>query len=75
MLCDDPPSRFAYFEHHVDRIYVDRNGNGDLTDDGPPLVLARNRRGPGHPPGRRHGAGGFLRVRRAVSLRNPLLDW
>ena len=42
-LCDDPPSPFAYFEHHVDQIYVDRNQNGDLTDDGPPLVLARNR--------------------------------
>ena len=42
-LCDDPPSAFAYFEHHVDQIYVDRNQNGDLTDDGPPLVLARNR--------------------------------
>ena len=43
MLCDDPPSPFAYFEHYVDQIYVDRNRNGDLTDDGPPLVLARNR--------------------------------
>ncbi|MYC33294.1 MAG: hypothetical protein F4X64_08970, partial [Chloroflexi bacterium] len=43
VLCDDPPSPFAYFEHYVDRIYVDRNQNGDLTDDGPPLVLARNR--------------------------------
>ncbi len=43
VLCDDPPSPFAYFEHYVDQIYVDRNQNGDLTDDGPPLVLARNR--------------------------------
>ena len=42
-LCDDPPSGFAYFEHYVDRIHVDRNRNGDLTDDGPPLALARNR--------------------------------
>ncbi|MYD87553.1 MAG: hypothetical protein F4023_10945 [Acidobacteria bacterium] len=43
VLCADPPSPLAYFEHHVDRIHVDRNRNGDLTDDGPPLVLARNR--------------------------------
>ena len=42
-LCQDPPSPLAYFEHHVDVIHVDRDGNGDLTDDGPPLVLARNR--------------------------------
>ena len=42
-LCEDPPSPFSYFEHYADRIYIDRNQNGDLTDDGPPLVLARNR--------------------------------
>ena len=42
-LCQDPPSPFAYYEHHVDEIHVDRNRNGDLTDDGGPLVLARNR--------------------------------
>ena len=42
-LCQDPPSPFAYYEHHVEEIHVDRNRNGDLTDDGDPLVLARNR--------------------------------
>lgn len=42
-LCQAPPSPFPYFEHHIDEIYVDRNENGDLTDDGQPLVLARNR--------------------------------
>lgn len=42
-LCVDPPDPFAYFEHFVDRIHVDRNQNRDLTDDGPPLLLARNR--------------------------------
>lgn len=42
-LCEDPPSPFAFFEHHVDRIYVDTNRNGNLTDDGPPLLLGRNR--------------------------------
>lgn len=41
-LCRDP-ALFPYFEHHVDEIHVDRNQNGDLTDDGRPLVLARNR--------------------------------
>ncbi|MCY4431499.1 MAG: thrombospondin type 3 repeat-containing protein [Rhodospirillales bacterium] len=42
-LCEDPPSAFAYWQHHIDEIHVDRNRNGDLTDDGRPLVLARNR--------------------------------
>ena len=42
-LCNDPPGPLAYFEHFVDLIYIDRDHNGDLTDDGPPLVLARNR--------------------------------
>ena len=42
-LCKDPPSQFAYFEHYVDKIHVDRNQNGDLTDDGPPLLQARHR--------------------------------
>ena len=41
-LCSDPPGPLAYFEHFVDLIYIDRDQNGDLTDDGPPLVLARN---------------------------------
>ncbi len=36
----------GFFEHYADRIYVDRNQNRDLTDDGPPLVLAGN---PGDP--------------------------
>ena len=42
-LCSDPPGPLVYFEHFVDLIYIDRDQNGDLTDDGPPLVLARNR--------------------------------
>ena len=42
-LCVDPPSTFAQFEHYADKIYVDTNQNGDLTDDGPPLLLARHR--------------------------------
>ena len=42
-LCEDPPGPLAYFEHFVDRIHVDRNQNRDLTDDGPPLLLGRNR--------------------------------
>lgn len=42
-LCEDPPSPFAFFEHYVDRIHMDTNRNGNLTDDGPPLLLARNR--------------------------------
>ena len=49
-FCEDPPSGFAYFEHYLDRIHFDHNRNGDLTDDGPPLVLARNR-GDGALPG------------------------
>ena len=32
---------FALFQHHVDRIYVDRNQNRDLTDDGPPMLRPR----------------------------------
>ncbi len=50
-FCDDPPSAFSYFEHYADRIYVDRNHNGDLTDDGPPMLLARNREDRGDSPG------------------------
>lgn len=50
-LCEDPPSPFAYFEHYTDRIYVDRDQSGDLTDDGPPLILARNRGDPWSWPG------------------------
>ena len=42
-LCEDPPSPFAYFEHYADKIYIDSNQNGDLTDDGPPLLQARHR--------------------------------
>ena len=42
-LCGDVA---GYFEHYADKIYVDRNQNRDLTDDGPPLVLAGN---PGDP--------------------------
>ena len=34
---------FDPFEHYLDRIYVDSNRNGDLTDDGPPLLLGRSR--------------------------------
>ena len=42
-LCTAPPGPLAYFEHFVDLIYIDRDQSGNLTDDGPPLVLARNR--------------------------------
>ena len=45
-LCGDIA---GYFEHYADRIYVDRNQNRDLTDDGPPLVLAGNPRDPKRP--------------------------
>ena len=41
-LCDPQKQQFAYFEHYIDKIYVDRNHNQNLTDDGPPLILARN---------------------------------
>ena len=67
VLCDDPPSPFAYFEHYVDQIYVDRNQNGDLTDDGPPLVLARNRGDRGALP----GIGTILEVSYASEVRLP----
>lgn len=50
-LCEDPPHPLAYFEHFVDRIYVDRNQNRDLTDDGPPLLLGRNLGDPWREPG------------------------
>ena len=39
-LCADP---WDLFEHYADRIYVDTDQNGNLTDDGPPLVLTRSR--------------------------------
>ncbi len=39
-FCDPP---YQYFEHYIDWIYIDRNHNQDLTDDGPPLVRAGNR--------------------------------
>ena len=35
----------------MDRIHVDRNQNRDLTDDGPPLLLARNLWDPWREPG------------------------
>lgn len=35
---------FDPYAHYMDRIYVDRDRNGDLTDDGPPLLLARSQR-------------------------------
>ncbi len=57
-LCEDPPSPFAYFEHYVDKIYVDTNQNGDLTDDGPPLLQARHR----NDMSSRKAAGTVLRV-------------
>ena len=47
-LCDDPlfasppHPKVLPFVNYVDRIYVDRNRNLDLTDDGPPGVMARN---------------------------------
>ena len=42
-LCEDPPSELAFFQHFIDEIHIDRNRNGDLTDDGRPLVLGRHR--------------------------------
>ncbi len=41
-LCDAQAPNFYYYERWYHKIYVDRNRNGDLTDDGPPLVMARN---------------------------------
>ena len=41
-LCNPETPNFAYFEHYIDKIYIDRNHNQNLTDDGPPLILARN---------------------------------
>ena len=39
---------FDPYAHYLDRIYVDRDRNGDLTDDGPPLLLARSQQDGGH---------------------------
>ena len=41
-LCDPLVPEFNYFEHYVDKVYIDRNQNRNLTDDGPPLFLAKN---------------------------------
>ena len=41
-LCDPQVSNFYYYERWSHKIYIDRNRNRDLTDDGPPLVMANN---------------------------------
>ena len=43
-FCNSETHNFVYFEHYIDKIYIDRNHNQNLTDDGPPLILARNNR-------------------------------
>ena len=58
-LCEDPPSPFAYFEHYVDKIYIDSNQNGDLADDGPRRCC---RRGTVHDNGLVRAAGTVLQV-------------
>ena len=42
-LCRDDREYSGYWHDHFDKIYVDRNNNGDLTDDGPALVLGISR--------------------------------
>ncbi|MCY3684050.1 MAG: hypothetical protein OXH16_21845 [Gemmatimonadetes bacterium] len=44
-LCRDDSEYSGYWHEHFDKIYVDRNNNGDLTDDGQALVLGNSRRG------------------------------
>ena len=51
-LCNPENLNFLYFEHYIDKIWIDRNHNRDLTDDGPPLILARNNRDGGLKPSR-----------------------
>ena len=50
-FCNPETPNFEYFEHYIDKIYIDRNHNQNLTDDGPPLILGRNNKdrwsGPG----------------------------
>ena len=41
-LCDPQTPNFYYWEQWSHKIYIDKNRNRDLTDDGPPLVMARN---------------------------------
>ena len=41
-LCDPQARNLYYYEQWSHKIYIDRNRNRDLTDDGPPLVMARN---------------------------------
>ena len=41
-LCDPEAKQFLYFEDYIDWIYIDRNQNQNVTDDGPPLVRAGN---------------------------------
>lgn len=41
-LCDPQAFNFYYYEQWSHKIYIDKNRNRDLTDDGPPLVMARN---------------------------------
>lgn len=39
-LCNSETPNFAYFEHYIDKVYIDRNHNQNLTDDGPALIQA-----------------------------------
>ena len=49
-FCDSETTSLRYFEHYIDKIWIDRNHNQDLTDDGPALILARNNRDRGITP-------------------------
>ena len=40
VLCGDGHTYSRFWHDHFDKIYVDRNNNGDLTDDGAPLTVA-----------------------------------
>ena len=42
-FCNPETDNLRLFEHYIDRIYIDRNHNQNLTDDGPPLLAARNK--------------------------------
>ncbi len=41
-FCDPREGGRYYYEEWSHKIYIDKNRNRDLTDDGPPLVMARN---------------------------------
>ena len=42
-FCNPEAVNLKLFEHYIDKIYIDRNHNQNLTDDGPPLLAARNK--------------------------------